>query len=111
MALDKALDDNEIPFIDPRIEYVGASKLRTLNTGNLGKLTKTLVIQDNDTPLAVLVNYEQYLVLQNKLQSLLKMVDLLKNSKEAAKLLAGLNDAAEGRTVDFSEIEANLKRK
>lgn len=72
---------NDIPIIDPRIEYVGATKLRSLNTTNLGKLKKTLVIQDNDTPLAVLLNYEQYLIIQNKLKSLLKTIETLKNPK------------------------------
>jgi len=61
-------EKNDIPIIDPRIEYVGATKLRSLNTTNLSKLKKTLVIQDNDTPLAVLLNYEQYLTIQRKLQ-------------------------------------------
>jgi hypothetical protein len=100
---------NDFPTIDPRIEYVGASKLRTLNTGNLGKLKKMLVIQDNDTPLAVLLNYEQYLIMQNRLQSVLKLVELYKNSTDATALVACLQDAAQGRAVDFAQIEATVK--
>ena len=100
--------NTDFPMIDPRVEYVGASKLRSLNTGNLGKLKKMLVIQDNDTPLAVLLNYEQYLIMQNKFQSMLRLMELIKNSKETAGLLAGLRDAAQGQSVDFGDIEANL---
>lgn len=92
---------NEIPIIDPRIEHVGASKLRTYNTNNLGKLKKTIVIQDNDTPLAVLLSYEQYLIIQNKLKSLLKTIETLKDPKNTTGLTAGIAAAAEGRTVSL----------
>jgi hypothetical protein len=102
-------NNNEIPFIDPRVEYVGASKLRTLNTGNLGKLKKTLVIQDNDTPLAVLLGYEQYLIIQNKLQSLLKTIELLQDPQKASGVVAGIRDAANGDVVPFDEIQVHPK--
>lgn len=100
---------NDIPIIDPRIEHVGASKLRTFNTSNLGKLKKTLVIQDNDTPLAVLLSYEQYLIIQNKLKSLLKTIETLKDPKNAAGLLEGVQDAAEGRTMALSRVMSEIE--
>lgn len=94
-----------IPFIDPRVEHVGVSKLRTLNATNLSKVKNTLVIQDNDTPLAVLLGYEQYLIIQNKLHSLLKTVELLQNSAKAAGIEGGLRDIAAGKTTPFEEID------
>ena len=50
-----------IPFIDQNVEHVGTTKLRELNSTKLRNNTKTLVIQENDTPLAVLLNYERFL--------------------------------------------------
>jgi PHD/YefM family antitoxin component YafN of YafNO toxin-antitoxin module len=94
-----------IPFIDPRVEHVGVSKLRTLNATNLSKVKNTLVIQDNDTPLAVLLGYEQYLIIQNKLHSLLKTVELLQNKDKATGIDEGLSDIAAGKTIPFEEID------
>ena len=42
---------SEIPYIDPNVEHVGVSKLRTLSGKRLRSFEKTLVIQENDTPL------------------------------------------------------------
>jgi|SRR5579859_1236519 len=106
-------EQNNIPVIDPRIEYVGASRLRTLNTANLGKLDKMLVIQDNDKPLAVLLNYEQYLIIQNKLQSLLKTVELVHPNQVAGLngLKAGLQDDAADRTIPASQVREGVRQK
>ena len=54
-------------YIDPSVEHVGVSRLRQLNATNLGKLDKMLVIQDNDKPLAVLLKYEDFLAMQEKM--------------------------------------------
>src|SRR5262245_52085485 len=48
----------EIPYIDPNVEHVGVSKLRSLNADTLREMNKTLVLQDNHEPLAVLLKYE-----------------------------------------------------
>jgi len=40
------------------------SRLRALNVTQLAELDKTLVIQDNDKPLAVLLKYEHFLAMQ-----------------------------------------------
>jgi len=53
-----------IPYIDPSIQHVGISRLRALNVTQLRELDKTLVIQDNDKPLAVLLKYEHFLAMQ-----------------------------------------------
>ena len=44
-----------IPYIDPSIQHVGISRLRALNVTQLRELDKTLVIQDNDKPLARII--------------------------------------------------------
>jgi translation initiation factor IF-3 len=56
-----------IPYIDPNIQHVGISRLRALNVAQLRALDKTLVIQDNDKPLAVLLKYEHFLAMQEKM--------------------------------------------
>ncbi len=86
-----------IPFLDPMVEHVGISKLRTLNSHNLSKINKMMVIQDNDAPLAVLLGYQQYLTIQNKLQEALDALELLSKQENVQRLLGGLRDIAEGR--------------
>jgi len=56
-----------IPYIDPSIHHVGITRLRSLNVTQLRDLDKALVIQDNDKPLAVLLKYEHFLAMQEKL--------------------------------------------
>jgi len=100
-----------IPKIDHNVRHVGVSKLRKLNSDDLRKIEETLVLQENDTPLAVLVKYEKYLVLQNELESLMATVELLTNKEETAALLAGLKDFEAGRTKPLSAIKASLGKK
>ena len=56
-----------IPYLDPTVQHVGISRLRALNVTQLRELDKTLVIQDNDKPLAVLLKYEHFLAMQEKI--------------------------------------------
>jgi translation initiation factor IF-3 len=56
-----------IPYLDPNVQHVGISKLRALNVAQLRALDKTLVIQDNDKPLAVLLKYEHFLAMQERM--------------------------------------------
>jgi len=56
-----------IPYLDPTVQHVGISKLRALNVAQLKELDKTWVIQDNDKPLAVLLKYEHFLAMQEKM--------------------------------------------
>ena len=58
-----------IPYLDPSVQHVGISKLRALNVTQLRDLDKTLVIQDNDKPLAVLLKYEHFMAMQQKMDS------------------------------------------
>ena len=99
-----------IPFIDQNVEHVGTTKLRELNSAKLKSNRKTLVIQENDTPLAVLLNYEQYLLMQNQLFSLLETIDVLTNHSEVEALKSGMDDLEAGRTKSIAEIRAALAR-
>jgi hypothetical protein len=98
---------SEIPFVDPAVEHVGVSKLRTLNATNLGKIRKMMVIQDNDVPIAVLLNYPQYLAIQNKLQEALDAVELLSKKENVDRMLASLRDISEGRMADLASLKKN----
>ena len=57
-----------IPYLDPTVQHVGISKLRALNVTQLRDLDKTLVIQDNDKPLAVLLKYERFMAMQEQIR-------------------------------------------
>jgi hypothetical protein len=100
-----------VPFIDPNVQHVGISKLRALNVSTLSNLDKTLVIQDNDTPLAVLLTYEQFLSMQNQLQAVLSAIEMMQDKDEMAALMAGLNDVVSGNTKNASEVRRHLNRK
>jgi hypothetical protein len=56
-----------VPYLDPSVQHVGISRLRALNVTQLRDLDKTLVIQDNDKPLAVLLKYEHFMAIQERL--------------------------------------------
>ena len=58
------LKRDAIPYLDPSVQHVGISRLRALNVTQLRELDKTLVIQDNDQPLAVLLKYEHFIAMQ-----------------------------------------------
>jgi hypothetical protein len=60
-------DKVSIPYLDPSVQHVGISKLRALNVTQLRALDKTLVIQDNDKPLAVLLKYEHFIAMQERM--------------------------------------------
>jgi hypothetical protein len=92
-----------IPFIDPDVEHVGVSKLRSFNSSNLGEIKKMLVIQDNDRPLAVMMSYPQYLAVQKKLQEALDALELLGREENRDRLRRGLRDAAEGRVAPLKK--------
>jgi hypothetical protein len=58
-----------IPYLDPSVQHVGISKLRALNATQLRDLDKTLVIQDNDKPLAVLLKFEHFMAMQEQIRA------------------------------------------
>jgi len=99
------------PVIDPTIKHVGVSKLRELNATALKETDDTFVIQDNNTPLAVLLTYEKFLIMQQKLMSVMNTLELLTESKELSGLLAGIEEMQTGRARSLDEIEAELEKK
>jgi len=56
-----------IPYLDPNVQHAGITRLRALNVTQLRELDKTMVIQDNDKPLAVLLKYEHFLAMQERM--------------------------------------------
>ncbi len=58
-----------LPYIDPSVQHVGVTRLRSLNVAQLKELDKTLVIQDNDKPLAVLLRFDHFMAMQEQLQA------------------------------------------
>ena len=103
--------DCAIPRIDRSVEHVGVSRLRKLNSDDLKTMEKTLVLQENDQPLAVLLTYEKYLVLQDQLDSLMRTIYVLSNKDESSALRAGIEDVDKGRTKGLHEIKAGLNKK
>ena len=104
---------SSIPRMDRSVEHVGVSRLRKLNSDDLKTMDKTLVLQENDQPLAVLLTYEKYLVLQDQLDSLMRTIYVLSNQEESAALRSGIEDVNKGQTKDLDEIKAalNMKKK
>jgi hypothetical protein len=100
-----------IPRIDRSVEHVGISRLRKLNSDDLKTMEKTLVLQENDQPLAVLLTYEKFLVLQDQLDSLMRTICVLSNSEESLALRSGIEDVNKGQTTDLGEIKAALNGK
>lgn len=66
-----------VPYIDTSISDIGVSQLRKLNATELRKTKKTLVVRDNNVPLAVVLKYEQFLVMQGKLEAAKRTLELL----------------------------------
>jgi PHD/YefM family antitoxin component YafN of YafNO toxin-antitoxin module len=98
----------EYPVIDPTIKHVGVSKLRELNASKLKETEDTFVIQDNNTPLAVLLTYDKYMAIQQELTAVLNTMDLLTESGELAGVLAGIADFDAGKSRSLEAIEADL---
>jgi PHD/YefM family antitoxin component YafN of YafNO toxin-antitoxin module len=101
---------NSIPVIDPKVKHVGVSKLREMNATKLKETEDTYVIQENEVPLAVLLRYEKFLIMQEQMQSVLNTIDLLQNPEEMKEIVQGLKDFRLGKTRKLSEIEANSKK-
>lgn len=107
----KQMATTNIPYIDPNVQHVGISRLRSLNATQLREIDKTLVIQENDQPLAVLLKYEEFLIMQQKLMSVLDTISVMADDTELAGIMAGLKEMNGGQTKSISEIRAGLKTK
>lgn len=107
MALEDVDVRGALPhYVDPTVQHVGVSTVRQLNATNLGKLKKMMVIQDNNTPLAVLLNYEQYLAMQGKLKDALETIQMLKSGPG---VMEGLRDLRAGKLTPLEQVDPTLK--
>jgi len=97
-------------FVNPHVRNVGISKLRSLNATKLRDMDKTLVIQENDQPLAVLVRYEEYLEMQKQLMAVLETRAVLSEKEEMAGIVSGIEDLKAGRTQTFDAVRNSLKK-
>jgi len=87
------------------------SKLRDLNATKLREQTdETLVIQENDIRLAVLLPYKRYLEIREEFNSLLNLLELVGNETERKGLIAAFEDIRAGRIRSLDEIEADLEK-
>ncbi len=100
-----------VPYIDTSISDIGVSQLRKLNATDLRKAKKTLVVRENNVPLAIILKYEQFLAMQGKLEAAQRTLDLLSKSVDVQAVLESLKDAASGRGVDLSEIAPELTKR
>jgi hypothetical protein len=101
-----------MPNIDPNVRYVGVSKLRNLNATNLKEQSEeTLVIQENDTPLAVLLSYKRFLEIKAEFAAVANMLELMKDEIERKSLISAFEDLRDGRVRSLEEIEAELGKK
>src|ERR1051326_7292975 len=97
-----------IPEIDPSVRFVGVSKLRMLNATKLHNLEETLVIQDDDKPLAVVLSYDQFLQMQNERNRALTTLEVVFEDKTG--LTKALQQAVTGKTKPDSEVRRTLKK-
>lgn len=103
----------DLPMIDRNIEHVGLSGLKKLDKKRLREVddkNKMLVIQDHNTPLAVLLSYEKYLIIQDQLKAVMETFELFGDLDELRGVLAGIRDAQEGKTRSIEEIRKSLKK-
>ncbi len=99
-----------VPYIDPDVDHVGVSTLRTMNAASLRESTKTLVIRDNNTPVAVLLAYDSFLSMQEHMERLLSTVELLSDNEEMSLLLAGLKQHKSRKMKSLDDIENSLRQ-
>ena len=98
-------------YVNPNVRTVGISKLRSLNASQLRGIDKTLVIQENDQPLAVLVKYEEFLAMQRQLMAMLETQDVLSDKKAVESITVGRTDARSGNARSIEEVRDSLKKK
>jgi hypothetical protein len=97
--------------INPHVKYVGVSKLRDLNATKLKEQTDdTFVIQENDTPLSVLLPYKKYQEMREEFNAMLSMIEMLTNDGERNGIMSAFEDIRSGRVRSLAEIEAELEK-
>jgi PHD/YefM family antitoxin component YafN of YafNO toxin-antitoxin module len=89
---------------------VGVSKLRSLNATQLRDMDKTLVIQENDQPVAVLLKYEEYLAMQEKMLAVIDAQSILSDRNAVSSILSGRADAKAGNSRPIEDVRESLKK-
>lgn len=97
-------------YVNPNVRTVGVSKLRSLNASQLRGIDKTLVIQENDKPLAVLLKYEDFLEMQEQLLAVLETQSVLSDKDAIENILAGRADVKSGNTRTIEEVRDSIRR-
>lgn len=97
-----------IPVLDPNVQYVGVSKLRLLNADKLHSLDKTLVIQDDDKPIAVVLSFGQFMRMQIEKDRVVATLEAV--LAERSGLLAALHEAQTGNTTPLEDVRKTLKK-
>lgn len=97
-------------YVNPNVRTVGVSKLRSLNATQLRGIDKTLVIQENDQPLAVLLKYEEYIAMQEQLLAMIETQAVLSNKSVVDGILGGRADAKSGNTRPIEDIRRFSKQ-
>jgi hypothetical protein len=67
-----------VPVIDPRVKYVGSRKLRSLKGPELTALNdagEILVVQEADTPVAVVIGFKAYVEMQQAIAGATKVAE------------------------------------
>jgi PHD/YefM family antitoxin component YafN of YafNO toxin-antitoxin module len=100
----------KFPMTGRTARRVRVSKLRELSPSVLKKIEDTLIIH-NDGPVAVLVAYQKFLRMQQRLTSATNTLELLSKSKELAGLLAGVKQMSAGQSRLLADIDAELEKK
>jgi len=97
-------------YINPNVRTVGVSKLRSMNASQLKGIDKTLVIQEYDQPLAVLLKYEEFLAMQRQLLAALETQVVISDPDELKSILAARKDLNAGNTRTIEQVRESLTR-
>lgn len=98
-------------YVNPNVRTVGVSKLRSLNATQLRDIDKTLVIQENDQPLAVLLKYEAYIAMQQQLIAVLETQAVLSDQDAVASIRSGRADVKSGNTRSIEDVRRSVGKK
>jgi PHD/YefM family antitoxin component YafN of YafNO toxin-antitoxin module len=97
-------------YVNPNVRTVGVSKLRSLNATQLRDMDKTLVIQENNEPVAVLLKYEEYLAMQEKMLAVIDAQSILSDKNAANSILSGRADVKAGNSRSIDDVRESLKK-
>ena len=102
----------DLPRIDKNVEFVGVSRLRTLNATNLHDLDTTLVIQDpNNKPIAVVISFGLFMAMQDERDRALSTLEMVMSREESTALRNGMQDVLSKKTKPISAVRDAVRKK